>query len=146
MMTKREYANFIVDKFCNENGIERGQLKTSDWGAYMRSSSSLAVALEYLGLLSHEDLWYSRSRGGFGMLHPETHLVISTRDILNMLPDDDDSTAESIYVSNGTVADITKIFRDKNLGNYFVYINEMNKVYLNIDHANKAVIIDEKPL
>lgn len=90
MMTKREFAEEIVRDFCEKHNINR-----EDAHAHIYSSSRLAVALEFLGELSGLERNYSAERGGTEYRHivfdenekfKDLH-VITTRDMLRMLPD-----------------------------------------------------------
>ena len=90
MMTKREFAEEIVRDFCEKYDIKREEAH-----AHIYSSSRLAVALEFLGELSGIELNYSTERGGTEYRHivfdengkfKDLH-VITTRDMLRMLPD-----------------------------------------------------------
>lgn len=89
MMTKKQYANFIVDHFCKDNNIERE--KVEDWGRYLTMSGKLAVCLEYLGLLTENQKHYSETRGGieFAGYDKEKNdaWVFSTRELMSFLPD-----------------------------------------------------------
>ena len=90
MLTKREFAEMIVEDFCKEENIKREDAHT-----HICASSRLAVALEYLGELTPFEKEYSSTRGGteyrkivldsdgkFDTLH-----ILSTRELLNLLPD-----------------------------------------------------------
>lgn len=90
MMTKKEFAEEIVRDFCEKHNIKR-----EDAHAHIYSSSRLAVALEFLEELSGLEWNYSTERGGTEYRHivfdengkfKDLH-VITTRDMLRMLPD-----------------------------------------------------------
>lgn len=89
-MTKREFAEAIVDNFCLEENVERQMAHERIY-----ASSRLAVALEFLGELNENEKEYSKQRGGieyqkviqnpdgtFNSVH-----FLTTRDILALLPD-----------------------------------------------------------
>ncbi len=87
MMTKEIFAKMLIQKFCEEEEIPREELKEFD----ILKSSSLAVAMEFLGLLKDKELKeYAFSRGGtiFSFYDKESKEVymLSTRDLLEMLP------------------------------------------------------------
>ena len=88
MMTKREFCEAIVEKFCRE-GVAFKNLNQN----YVTRSSSLAVALDYLNLISDPDIQiYAASRNGMmvGPHYNEATGSISSltiREILNLLPD-----------------------------------------------------------
>ena len=90
MLTKKEFAESIVEDFCLEDGIAREDAHTR-----ICASSRLAVALEFLGELSEEEKEYSSQRAGaeyrktilnddgtFNDLH-----FLTTREMLQLLPD-----------------------------------------------------------
>lgn len=90
MLTKREFAEMIVEEFCKSENIERETAHS-----YIYASSRLAVALEYLDELDSCEKEYSETRGGteyrkiifdkdgkFDTLH-----ILSTREMLQLLPD-----------------------------------------------------------
>ena len=90
MMSKKEFAEEIVRRFCEENKIDR-----KDAHNHIYSSSRLAVALEFLGELNQEEKEYSITRGGTEYLHSnfdaekkyiDTHFI-TTREMIDMLPD-----------------------------------------------------------
>jgi len=89
MMTKRQFCEAIIEKFCREEGVAFKSLNEK----YVTKSSSLAVAMEYLNLISDPDIKnYAAGRSGM-MVGPhfnEATGVISsltTREILDLLPD-----------------------------------------------------------
>lgn len=90
MLTKKEFAESIVEEFCESEGIQRKDAHTRIY-----ASSRLAVALEFLGELSIDEKKYSQTRGGteyrklaltedgkFEDLH-----ILSTRELLELLPE-----------------------------------------------------------
>lgn len=90
MLTKKEFAESIVEEFCESEGIQRKDAHTRIY-----ASSRLAVALEFLGELSSDEKKYSQMRGGteyqkivltedgkFDTLH-----ILSTRELLQLLPE-----------------------------------------------------------
>ena len=90
MMTKKEFAEEIVSRYCKENNIKR-----EDAHSHIFSSSQLAVALEFLGELKGIEKRYASERGGTEYSHivlnkegkfEDLH-IISTREMLKMLPD-----------------------------------------------------------
>jgi len=87
-MSKRQFAQSLVDKFCERENIEIWDARN-----YISSSSELAVALEYLGLLKDEDLWYSKQRGGCAFTYfgdeDDSPAILTIREIMSFLPDED---------------------------------------------------------
>lgn len=90
MMTKKEFAESIVQEFCKQEGYSRYEAVS-----HIYESSRLAVALEFLGELTDLEEEYSKSRcgteyryivsnekGEFEDLH-----ILSTRELLNLLSD-----------------------------------------------------------
>ena len=76
-MTKREFAQLIVDKEL-KSGI-----------THVTQSSSYAVAADFLGLLNPRDSTYAKSRGGVlvgGVINGE-YMVLTVRDVIEMLPE-----------------------------------------------------------
>lgn len=87
MMSKTQLAEILVNRECAKLGID-----TKDACDNIYQSSTLAVALEFLGLLSEDESWYAHSRGGiayFGMDSNGNVVCISIREILQLLPDED---------------------------------------------------------
>lgn len=89
MLTKKEFAEMIIDEFCESEKIQR-----ADAHNHIYASSRLAVALEFMGELSTFEQEYSRTRGGTEYRTPvfnedgtfkDLH-ILSTRDMLEMLP------------------------------------------------------------
>ena len=64
MMTKTQYAKCLVKEFCERHFNDPDYTRITDWEPYIHSSSRLAVALEFLGLLTEEQKEYSSTRGG----------------------------------------------------------------------------------
>lgn len=63
--TKQDLAISIIDDFCHENNIEpRNEENFGELAKYIGQSSSLAVALETLGVLVGDDAHYAASRAG----------------------------------------------------------------------------------
>ena len=85
MMSKRQFAECLVDKFCTDIGVNR-----EDAHNHIAESSTLAVALEYLGELDKSELWYARQRGGCAYTYFDKNPAILTiREIMSFLPDKD---------------------------------------------------------
>lgn len=90
MLTKKEFAEMIIGDFCDSEKIQR-----EDAHNHIYASSRLAVALEFLGELNKSEMQYSRTRGGIEYSVPvvneegiyEDLHILSTRDMLNLLPD-----------------------------------------------------------
>lgn len=90
MLTKREFAESIVENFCLNEQIER-----QDAHKRIFASSRLAVALEFLGELTENEMEYSRQRVGIehqkvilnsNGTYKDAHFL-TTREMLELLPD-----------------------------------------------------------
>lgn len=86
MITKRDYANHVVIQFMNDNNITSRE----DLNRYVMSSTSLGIALEYLGELDEGYKDYIASRGGIAIaVRDDAELrILSTRELMNLLPED----------------------------------------------------------
>lgn len=88
MMSKRQFAEMVVDDFCRENNVDREKVS-----GHIYASSGLAVALEFLGELSKEEQEYSIKRGGTAFHYYDREknevVILSVREILNMLPEEE---------------------------------------------------------
>lgn len=83
-MSKRQFAECLVDRFCTDNEVVR-----DDAYNHIAESSTLAVALEYLGELSGDNLWYAKQRGGCAFVYFDKNPAILTiREIMSFLPDE----------------------------------------------------------
>jgi len=142
VMTKRMYANSIVDGFCKMMNLDRATVTTEDWGYYMKYSSKLSVCLEYLNLLSDRDLAYAKCRGGIYDIDPETFKVISVREYMATLPDDEIPEKETrrLFAIGATLNSILRIFREYRISGYKFNIN----IKVSIDHVNKTVSITDR--
>jgi len=91
MMTKKQYAKSIVNDFCKNNLGGKDPKNVDNWGPYLFMSSSLAVALEFLGLLDEHQKEYSTTRGGTVKIYYDEEIrepvILSTRELLSLLPD-----------------------------------------------------------
>lgn len=82
--TRKEYAQYFVDEFLSKLGVNEFRPDM------IYSSSSLAVAAEYLGLLQGEHLEYAKSRVGCTqmlMFKGGSTKVLTFRHVLNSLPE-----------------------------------------------------------
>ena len=120
VITKRMYANSVVDAFCRSEGIDRYKVTAEEWGHYMKYSSKLSVCLEYLNLLSDRDLAYSKCRGGIYDIDLETFKVISVRDYMATLPDDEipDKESRRLTADGVPLEFILRTFKEYNINNY----------------------------
>ena len=90
-MTKKEYAQMIIDRYKDDNHIQSNE----ELNKHIYSSSSLAIAMEFLGLLDKDELKYSKTRGGIIEIYCYKDQVtqnsiiriLSVRDMLDILPD-----------------------------------------------------------
>lgn len=82
--TRKEYAQHFVDEFVDKLGMDKF------YPDMIYSSSSLAVAAEYLGLLQGEHLEYAKSRDGnvqVLVFKGGSTKVLTFRHVLNSLPE-----------------------------------------------------------
>lgn len=86
MITKKQFAESIVRDYCRETGVKEEEL--SGWE--ILKSSSLAVAMEFLGMLkTPEQQEYAKNRGGtFVLVNSAEFQHLSTREMLGLLPDE----------------------------------------------------------
>lgn len=97
MMTKRQYCEMIVHRAIKENNFTPEEVIN-----YAHSSTSLGIALEYLGFINPNDtpdLYnYLQSRGGIVFVHydekTESSAILSMRELLALLPDDNENKGE----------------------------------------------------
>ena len=86
MITKDQFANYIIDNFCEEEKIKREDLNES----HIYKSSSLAVAIEHLCLLKDKrSKDYASYRGGsfVNIFNDKEVSILSTREMLFLLPE-----------------------------------------------------------
>lgn len=91
MMTKTQYAKVLIREFCNEVGLPEDTDPAALVGR-IYSSSTLAVALETLGVLkTNDDKMYAASRGSTFATYVDYEAkevaILSNREIIDMLPD-----------------------------------------------------------
>lgn len=91
MITKSQFARYTVDEFV-KNNLEGDPTKLEE--TMVLQSSSLGVAMEFLGMIKSNELKeYVSSRGGTVIQYidesttPKLH-VLSTREMLELLPSD----------------------------------------------------------
>lgn len=88
MMSKRQFAECLVDRFCSSEKVSREEAHR-----HILSSSTLSVALEYLGMLSKDEMEYSKERGGCAYTYfgdkDHSPAILTIRDIMSFLPDED---------------------------------------------------------
>lgn len=82
MITRPQFCNYLIKKFAESEGI-----KVEDVNEDMiRKSSSLAVAMEYLGKIQNpENQEYATTRGGIFILTDDAS-ILSVREMLSFLP------------------------------------------------------------
>jgi hypothetical protein len=91
-MTKTHLCERILINFAHIESIRPEDIN----GSHIYMSSSLAIAMEYLGMLTQSEMIYSRYRGGSiellvhcGIIDEEAASGFeTTREFLNSLPDD----------------------------------------------------------
>lgn len=77
-----------IQQFCSQKGINVKDVTEN----MIYESSSLAVAMEYLGMLTSEtNKLYARNRDGVSLLYFDDDIketaFLSVREILNLLPE-----------------------------------------------------------
>ena len=88
MITKTQFCQHIIDSFCCNNNLKQKHL-TED---FITQSSSLAVAMEFLGLLETPEFKeYAANRAGIfiSVSNPDTNKIdmLTVREILELLPE-----------------------------------------------------------
>lgn len=89
MISKKDFAEHIIEEFCKSEKMNPKDLTE----CHILKSSSLAVAMEYLGLIETPELKdYAKNRGGTFILktnHPNDGSVriLSTREMMDLLPE-----------------------------------------------------------
>ena len=82
MITKADYCNHVITQFARTEGLEVKDVSEE----HILTSSNLAVAMEYLGLLKDPGyLQYAQSRGGIHTF-TEDGKLLSLREFLELLP------------------------------------------------------------
>jgi hypothetical protein len=93
---KLEYVTDIIYEFCRDEEIRLTELNEVS----VFSSSNLAVALEYLGLLTDPEMKaYAQNRGGTVFTNMIALRVFSVRDLLSLLPEGSDTSFEHTPLS-----------------------------------------------
>jgi len=88
MLTKREACLAVIGEFCVDNKIGPEDLIADK---HIFSSSKLAVAMEYLGLIEDRTLQeYAATRGGAVLYYfaDEDVKILTFRELLDLLPED----------------------------------------------------------
>jgi hypothetical protein len=85
-MTKKRFCKMKIEDYCLDNKIE----EVSDIFVYQ--SSTIAVCMEYLGLIKDEEAKvYAMSRGGNLFMYYDKDeqdvAVLSIRDLIELLPE-----------------------------------------------------------
>ena len=86
MLTKTQFCNSIIHNYCSDNNII--DLQESE----ILKSSSLAVAMEYLGLIKDPMMKkYAEERGGILFTYHDDVTrdcsMLTVRELLTLLPD-----------------------------------------------------------
>lgn len=87
MLTKREACLAVIGDFCVEQRIGPEDLTDK----HILTSSKLAVAMEYLGLIEEEDMKaFAAGRSGMILFHfaDEDMKTLTFRELLDLLPED----------------------------------------------------------
>lgn len=84
MITKAQFCNYIIDSFCETEGIDRKEIQD-----HLGKSSSACVAAEYLGLITNSWLKkYAESRAGVHLyIGGRDPGILTTRELLDFLPE-----------------------------------------------------------
>lgn len=84
MINRTQFCNYLIKQFAESEGIKVEEV-TEDM---IFKSSSLAVALEYLGKIQNpENREYAASRGGiFILCDDKAPAILSVREMLAILP------------------------------------------------------------
>ena len=82
MINRTQFCNYLIKQFAESEGIKVEEV-TEDM---IRKSSSLAVAMEYLGKIQNpENQEYAATRGGIFILTDDAS-ILSVREMLSFLP------------------------------------------------------------
>lgn len=89
MLTQKQYCKSIIENYCNSNQTEVDKITRED----IIQSSSLAIALEYLGLLTDPQMQeYTKTRAGFVAAYYDASkretASLSVRELINLLPNE----------------------------------------------------------
>ena len=90
MITKTQFCQHIVDKFCCDNRLKPEHLCED----FITQSSSLAVAMEHLGLIKTPELQqYASERAGIFIAFSSKPLtekgidILTVREMIDLLPE-----------------------------------------------------------
>jgi len=88
MITKKQFSEIQIKKFCYKNNTTRDVLGDG----WIYNSSTLAVCMEYLNMLKSEEAKeYVQSRDGIMYTYWDEDksevCVLSVRELLNLLPE-----------------------------------------------------------
>jgi hypothetical protein len=118
MITKTEFCMDVLIKEAKELNKSIKDLKEND----IMQSSSLAVVMEYFGLLHDPELiQYVSTRGGM-FLMTETCGMLSTREMLEILPDENEE--EFRFLQRETIDEFQALFESLTNKTYEVYLKD----------------------
>lgn len=88
MITKKQFCEIKIKEYCKDNNISIDELEEG----MCFTSSTLAVCMEYLGLLKDNSIKeYVASRGGtmyvYGNRETGEVAILSIREFINLLPE-----------------------------------------------------------
>lgn len=86
MITKDQFANDIINKFCESEGIKREELTEG----HVFRSSAVGVAMDHLNLITDESLknYIDNRAGSFITIFEGKDIsMLSVREMLKLLPD-----------------------------------------------------------
>lgn len=140
--TKGDYANMIIDQFCETMHLDRSKMTEKDWGHYISYSSKLGVCLDYFHLLSAEDSERIKNRGGIYDIDLTTFKVISVREHMASLPDDElpDKQVFRLSAENTDFQSILNVFKQYRFDKYFIDVD----IRLEIDNVNHKIKITDR--
>lgn len=97
MITKKQYAKMLVDRYIRENCKRKPVKDYFELVKYIYSSTKLGIALEKLGIITeygayHEEWEYLQNRCGIEFINYDEESgecwVLTTREMFEMLPDE----------------------------------------------------------
>lgn len=139
IITKQKYTNYVVNKFCSEMNIDRSTMTPEQWIPYIipNTNTTLAICLEYLGLLDDRGLHYMAFRSDGVHIDPSAPEIDTVRKYIESLPDDEIQEKEirRLTANNNTLQEIVNMFKAYNLDGYHFNINDL----FEIDHVNKTI-------
>lgn len=146
-ITKNTFANYVVDKFCKEQNLDRFDIQPEDWlkKKYIISDLKLGICLEQLELLDEEGLAYIALRDvpyGGKCINPLTGTHYTIREFLHLLPDDVIHERECVRLKaeNISLNKFIALLKSKKIDEYKFNIN----IKFDINNIDKTITITDQ--